>query len=74
VTRATRALHSEHVSVDSNPSPRPISTGPLNALLRLHVRPKPGLLPGALTGYPVGSLISRWASHLDAFSAYPVRT
>jgi len=25
--------------VDSNPSPRPISTGPLNALLRLHVRP-----------------------------------
>ena len=39
VTRATRALHSEHVSVDSNPSPRPISTGPLNALLRLHVRP-----------------------------------
>jgi hypothetical protein len=57
------------------PSPRPISTGPLNTLTVL-TRPayQPGLLPGALTLLRVGSLISRWASHLDAFSAYPVRT
>jgi hypothetical protein len=34
----SRALHSEHV-FGFIPSPRPISTGRLNALLRLHLRP-----------------------------------
>ena len=37
----TRALHSEHINTVRilYPSPRPISTGPLNTLLCLHVRP-----------------------------------
>jgi len=35
---------------------------------------QPAGLAGALPGYPVGSLIFRRASHLDAFSAYPFRT
>ena len=32
-----------------------------------------GGLPRALPGYPVGDLISKQASRLDAFSAYPFR-
>ena len=57
------------------PSPRPISTGQLNALLRFHLRPiNPVFWLGALPGYPVGNLILESASHLDAFSAYPFRT
>ena len=31
-------------------------------------------LPVTLLGYPMGTLILRWASHLDAFSGYPLRT
>ena len=56
-------------------SPRTISTGPLNALLRLHGRPINLVVyqgPYSLEG--MGELISRWASRLDAFSGYPVRT
>jgi hypothetical protein len=34
-----RALHSEHVDLKFNPSPRPISTGRLHALLRFYLRP-----------------------------------
>ena len=41
-----------------DPSPRPISTGQLNALLRLHFRPINVVVwPRALPGYPVGDLI-----------------
>ena len=53
----------------------PISTGPLSALLRLHGRPINLVVyqgPYSLKG--MGELISRWASRLDAFSGYPVRT
>ena len=46
----SRELHSEHKYRGFIPSPRPISTGPLNTLSVL-TRPayQPGLLPGALT-------------------------
>jgi hypothetical protein len=55
--------------------PRMISTGPLNALLRLHVPPINVVVshdPYSLEG--MGGLISRWASRLDAFSGYPIQT
>ena len=58
-----------------NPSsPRRISTGLLIALLRLHSRPIDLVVYQAsysLKG--MGELISRLASRLDAFSAYPCR-
>ena len=58
-----------------NPSsPRPISTGLLIALLRLHSRPIDLVVYQAsysLKG--MGELSSRLASRLDAFSAYPCR-
>jgi hypothetical protein len=58
-----------------NPSsPRRISTGLLIALLRLHSRPINLVVYQAsysLKG--MGELISRLASRLDAFSAYPCR-
>src|SRR6202042_3711320 len=57
-----------------NPSPRPISTGRLNTLLCLHLRPiNVVVYHGPYLVVPVGNLISERASHLDAFSAYPFR-
>jgi hypothetical protein len=56
-------------------SPRPISTGRLNALPRLHLRPiNLVVCEGPYLVDPVGDLILGQASHLDAFSAYPCRT
>jgi hypothetical protein len=70
-----RALHSEHVDPEFNPSPRPISTGRLHALLRFYLRPiNLVFYQGPYRVIPVGDLISGWVSHLDAFSAYPFRT
>jgi hypothetical protein len=59
-----------------NPSsPRPISTGLLIALLRLHSRPiNLVVYQGSYSLKGMGELISRLASRLDAFSGYPVRT
>ncbi len=60
------------MSVDS--SPRPISTGRLNTLPCVHLRPINVVVwPRALPGYPVGDLILEQASRLDAFSAYLFR-
>src|ERR671937_163468 len=59
----------------SKSRPRAISTGPLNASLRLHVPPIDVVVshgPYSLEG--MGSLILGWASRLDAFSGYPIRT
>ena len=56
-------------------SPRLISTALLNTLLRLHMQPIN--LVVSQESYPVnpvGDLILRGASRLDAFSGYPVRT
>ncbi len=56
-------------------APRVISTALLNASQRLHMRPIYLVVyqdPYHLFG--VGYLILGWASRLDAFSVYPIRT
>ena len=54
----------------SNQAYRAISTGQLNALLRLHLRPIDEVVYLGSQGY----LVLRGASRLDAFSGYPVRS
>ncbi len=49
---------------------RAISTGQLNALLRLHLRP----IDVVVYHGPRGYLVLRGASRLDAFSGYPFRS
>src|SRR5690348_9593682 len=71
--RTPSKLHSDVASSKSRP--RAISTGPLNTLLCLHVPPINVVVshgPYSLEG--MGSLISRSASRLDAFSGYPIQT
>ena len=58
------------VVTGSNQAYRAISTGQLNALLRLHLRP----IDVVVYHGPQGYLVLRGASRLDAFSGYPVRT
>ena len=58
------------VVTGSNQAYRAISTGQLNALLRLHLRP----IGVVVYHGPQGYLVLRGASRLDAFSGYPVRT
>ena len=56
-------------------NPRPISTARLRPSLTLHLLPIYHLFlvgPYSLDG--MGELILRWASHLDAFSGYPLPT
>ena len=54
----------------TNQACRAISTGQLNALLRLHLRP----IDVVVYHGPQGYLVLRGASRLDAFSGYPVRS
>ena len=55
--------------------PSVISTAQLNPLPDLHMPPiKRVVFPRPYLVNPVGDLISRWVSRLDAFSAYPFRT
>ena len=55
-------------------SPRPISTGRLNTLPCVHLRPiNLVVYQGPYPVNPVGHLISRRVSRLDAFSAYLFR-
>ena len=54
----------------SNQAYRAISTGQLNALLRLHLRP----IDVVVYHGPQGYLVLKGASRLDAFSGYPVRS
>ena len=57
-----------------NSSPRPISTGQLNVLPRLHFRPiNVVVYHGPYQVNPVGEFILEEASRLDAFSGYPFR-
>jgi len=79
----TRELHSGRVCLPAKPerssslwsSPRPISTGQLHGLPRFHFRPiNPMVYRGPYQVDPVGDLISKRASRLDAFSGYPFRT
>ena len=56
-------------------SPRFISIGQLNTLLYLHLQPINHVVfmeSYYLNG--MGYLILEWASHLDAFSVYPIQT
>ena len=57
-------------STESDQAYRAISTGQLNALPRLHLRP----IDVVVFHGSQGDLVSRGASRLDAFSGYPVRT
>ena len=57
-------------SSGSNQAYRAISTGQLNALLHLHLRP----IDVVVYHGPQGYLVLRGASRLDAFSGYPVRS
>ena len=57
-------------STGSNQAYRAISTGQLNALPRLHLRPIDVVVYHGSQGY----LVLRGASRLDAFSGYPVRS
>ena len=54
--------------------PSTISTGQLHTLLHFHSRPiKLVVSERSYSLEGMGSLILRWASHLDAFSGYPFR-
>src|SRR6476660_8440267 len=65
-------IASTNVNID--PSPRPISTGRLNVLPRLHLRPINVMVShGPYLVNPVGNLILKRASYLDAFSTYLFR-
>ena len=59
-----------HLTSGSDQAYRAISTGQLNALLRLHLRP----IDVVVYHGPQGYLVLRGASRLDAFSGYPVRS
>ncbi len=68
------ALEKSIASTSKYPSPRPISTGLLNALLHLHIRPINVVVyhrPYPVN--PVGEPIFERVSRLDAFSGYPFR-
>ena len=55
--------------------PSTISIAPLHTLLRFHARPiKLVVCQRSYSLLGMGSLILRWASHLDAFSGYPLRS
>ena len=61
--------HNSLAITGSNQAYRTISTGQLNALLHLHLRPIDEMVYLGSQGY----LVLRGASRLDAFSGYPVR-
>ena len=61
-----------HILLNHWSSFRPISIGQLNVSLRLHLRPINVIVSHG--SYLKGGNLFLWgASHLDAFSAYPVR-
>ena len=72
--RARAVPRTWYASRRKNPSPRPISTGRLNTSPCLHLRPiNLVVYQGPYSVNRMGDLISRQASRLDAFSAYPFR-
>ena len=70
VALAARVYERNLAFTGSNQAYRAISTGQLNALLRLHLRP----IDVVVYHGPQGYLVLRGASRLDAFSGYPVRS
>ena len=74
-SQSKRCQSIQHMRSTYGQASRPISTGQLNALLRLHTQPiNLVVFQGSLGAYAQGDLILRRASRLDAFSAYPIRT
>ena len=69
-TDRVRVAEDDFVVTGSNQAYRAISTGQLNALLRLHLRP----IDVVVFHGPQGYLVLRGASRLDAFSGYPFRS
>ena len=73
-TRISKSVYASDrkslASTGSNQAYRAISTGQLNALLRLHLRP----IDVVVYLGPQGYLVLRGASRLDAFSGYPFRS
>ena len=67
-------ISTNYYSLQSWPSPRPISTAPLSTSLRLHSRPINLVVFEGPYLSPMGGLILEGASRLDAFSVYPFRT
>ena len=75
ISTVSREPHSGREQNFNVLNPRPISIGQLHELLRFHIRPiNPVVWLGALPGKPVGNLILKRASRLDAFSGYHFRT
>src|SRR5215211_4063933 len=75
VVGRSRCPASDPWSVAEEVKPSTISTAQLHPSPDFHMRPIKQVV--SLRSYPVdpvGNLISRRASHLDAFSAYPDRT
>src|SRR4051794_3943718 len=71
---STSSTKTWYASRRKNPSPRPISTGRLNTSPCLHLRPiNLVVYQGPYPVNPVGDLISKRVSRLDAFSAYLFR-
>ncbi len=69
------SIASTKYTLDSSPSPRPISTSQLHASPHFHFWPiNLVFYQGSYPVNPVRDLILGEASHLDAFSAYPFRT
>ena len=71
----TRSTATDPWSVAEEVKPSTVSTAQLHPSPDFHMRPIKQVV--SLRSYPVdpvGNLISRRASHLDAFSAYPDRT
>ncbi len=64
------SIRGSQASTGSDQAYRTISTGQLNASLRVHLRP----IDEMVYLGPQGYLVSRGASRLDAFSGYPVRS
>ena len=63
--------YSQLFEYENNQAERAISTGKLNALPRLHIRP---INVVVFHGSILRDLVLTWVSRLDAFSGYPVRT
>src|SRR5207248_11163598 len=71
----SRSPEETRIGLRNPSSPRAISTGRLSTLLCVHRRPiNLVVFQGSYSLKEMGELISRWASRLDAFSGYPIRT
>src|SRR5205085_10364994 len=74
-SRAFKTTQCQCTDIKYPSSPRPISTGLLRMSPSFQIRPiNLVIFQGSYSLKGMGELISRSASHLDAFSGYPIRT